>query len=109
MEKPTIDALNEDEDFRSILNAHISKQKPKSASDRISSTSKPKDITFPSELSNLTKTPEKIWISDTKMVNSESAIIEFDGEIAKEPSLTDMVICMGGDGTLLHVASIFQV
>ncbi|VUZ39070.1 unnamed protein product [Hymenolepis diminuta] len=108
LEKPSIDALMEDEDFRPFLAAHLRQERPPSSGDRNAISLKPKEICLPPELADVVNNPEQIWQSDTKIVNSESGVIEFDNQIANEPELTDMIICMGGDGTLLHVASIFK-
>lgn len=99
----------EDEDFRPFLAAHLRQERPPSSGDRSVISIKPKEICLPPELVDVVNNPEQIWQSDTKIVNSESGVIEFDHQIANEPELTDMIICMGGDGTLLHVASIFKV
>ncbi|VDO02115.1 unnamed protein product, partial [Rodentolepis nana] len=88
--------------------AHLRQEKPPFSGDRTDISLKAKEICIPPEFVNAVKNPDQIWQSDTEIVNSKSAIIEFSNEMANEPGLTDMIICMGGDGTLLHLASIFQ-
>lgn len=109
MEKPSIEALRADEEFRPILDAHIRHGRPPPSGDRKKSVADLDRVDLPPEIIDAGKHPEQIWQADTQMVNSESAIVLFDGQMVNEPNLTDMVICMGGDGTLLHVASLFQV
>ena len=104
LEKPSIDALQADEEFRPILEAHLRQEIPPSSGDR-----RGPSINLEPDITDAGKYPDKIWQSDTKMVNSESAIVAFNNQMVKKPYLTDLVICMGGDGTLLHAASIFQV
>lgn len=63
----------------------------------------------PTELDKIQSYADVCWQSNTHMVNPMSSVFVFDSDLAKQLQLTDMIICMGGDGTLLHVASIFQV
>ncbi|KAL5970636.1 NAD kinase [Taenia solium] len=108
LEKPSIEALRADEEFRPILDAHIRNERPPPSGDRKGSVASLDRVDLPPEITDAGKHPEQLWQTDTQMVNPESAIVVFDGQMINEPNLTDMVICMGGDGTLLHVASIFQ-
>lgn len=108
LEKPSIEVLQADEEFRPILDAHFRHDRPLSSGDRKGSVTALEHVDLPPEITDAGKRPEQFWQADTQMVNSESAIVVFDSQMINEPSLTDMVICMGGDGTLLHVASLFQ-
>nr|CDS30732.1 NAD kinase [Hymenolepis microstoma] len=108
LEKASIDVLMEDEEFRPIITVHLRQEKPPFSGDRTDNSLKTKEICLPPEFVDAVKNPDQIWQADTEIVNSKSAIMEFSNEMASEPGLTDMIICMGGDGTLLHVASIFQ-
>ncbi|VDM31510.1 unnamed protein product [Hydatigera taeniaeformis] len=108
LEKPSIDALRADEEFRPILDAHIRYERPPSSGDRKGSMTAVERFDLPPEIADAGKNPDQFWQTDRQMVNFESAIVVFDSQMVNEPNLTDMVICMGGDGTLLHVASLFQ-
>lgn len=109
MEKPSIEALLADEEFHPILEAHLRRERPPPSGDRKPTALSQNQIRLASELIDGAKNPDHFRQFDNKMVNSKSAIVEFDSQMANDPDLTDMVICMGGDGTLLHVASVFQV
>ncbi|VDD76419.1 unnamed protein product [Mesocestoides corti] len=108
LEAPSINLLQNDDEFKQILNAHLRKEKPPPSGDRKSAAGPLEQPDFWTEVNDVDLLSEYLWQSDTQMFNSQSAVVVFDSNLANESDLTDMVICLGGDGTLLHVASIFQ-
>ncbi len=108
LEESSVFELRNDPDFKPIVETHFLEGAPIPSEERKSANESSTRLDPPDNLSCIDGHPEKLWQNDTQMYNPESAIVVFDCNLAKKPQLTDMIICMGGDGTLLHVASIFQ-
>ncbi|BHF71064.1 hypothetical protein SprV_0401411800 [Sparganum proliferum] len=110
LEEFSLMELQKDEDFERIVSTHLNSRlvaaRPETNTNSSAATERP-PLRHPGD-SDLQQIHGDWWKSDLEWTNSNSALVVFDCKLANHPSLTDLVICLGGDGTLLHVTSIFQ-
>uniref|UniRef100_A0A183SYP7 NAD(+) kinase n=1 Tax=Schistocephalus solidus TaxID=70667 RepID=A0A183SYP7_SCHSO len=110
LEEFSLHELQKDEDFERIVSAHLNSHPVTANLDNNtnSSTATVRPLLRHPEDPDLHLLHGDWWKSDVGWKNPNSTLVVFDSQLATKPCLTDLVICLGGDGTLLHVTSIFQ-
>ncbi|KAL7060498.1 hypothetical protein AAHC03_09076 [Spirometra sp. Aus1] len=110
LEEFSLMELQKDEDFERIVSTHLNSrlvaEHPGTNTNSSAATARPPPR-HPGD-SDLERIHGDWWKSDLEWTNPNSTLVVFDCKLANHPCLTDLVICLGGDGTLLHVTSIFQ-